>query len=250
MRQMKFGIELEVATKKSISEMIDALTDAGIKASSSYYGSPVESSTWKVQPDGSINGWEIVSPPLADTEELQTVVHVLRKVLKVRSSIKTGMHIHHDINDFNIEQIKNLYKLYTKYEMNAIHSIQSPARHNNQYCRPVKGVEQRIYDCETIKDFKDARLSRYHTLNHKSYIKYGTIEFRGAQGTVEIDRILAWLELTHKMVEMAANKSEIKSLFSNRTNEEALEIMFEELQISDKTQKHYKKVQKFFSKLA
>lgn len=249
MRQLKFGIELEVATKKPLFAMIGALKEAGINAESSYYGSPVSENTWKVQPDGSINGWEIVSPPLTDTKELEVVCHVLRKVLKVRSSKNTGLHIHHDINDFNLEQIKNLYHLYTKYESTAIHSIQSPHRHNNPYCRPVSPVAHKVFESSTIQEFKDSISSRYHNLNHKSYIKYGTIEFRGAQGTVEIDRILAWLELTHKMVETAETMTSQKSLESI-TNEQAIAEMFEEFNIEGQTVKHYKKVQRYFSKLA
>src|SRR5699024_12877491 len=94
MRKMKFGIELEVATSKSRQIVIDALADAGINVEGSYYGSGVREGVWKVQPDSSINGWEIVSPPLTDTKDLEVVCHVLRKVVKARSSKKCGLHIH------------------------------------------------------------------------------------------------------------------------------------------------------------
>jgi len=249
MRQLKFGIELEVATSKSQEEVVEALQNAGIDTIRAGYGSPT-STSWKVQYDGSINGWEIVSPPLTNTDELEIVCHVLRKELKCRSSVKTGLHIHHDISDLNLEQIKNIYSLYAKYELNAIQSIQSPARQNNTYCRPISTYVNQVLNSNSIEEFKKAVPTRYVTLNNKAYVKYGTIEFRGAQGTVEIDRIKAWIELTHKLVETAAEKTEVKKLYQGRTNEEALEIMFEEFNLSEKTKKHYKKVQKFFSKLA
>lgn len=250
MRKMKFGIELEVATSKSKQEVINALSNAGINVEGSYYGSGVREGIWKVQPDSSINGWEIVSPPLTDTKDLEVVCHVLRKVVKARSSKKCGLHIHHDINDFNLEQIKNIYKLYAKYEMNAIHSIQSPHRHNNMYCNPVSPYINRVLSSDTIEEFKYCIGSRYLNLNHRSYAKFGTIEFRGAQGTVEIDRILAWLDLTHKLVELAEDKEEVKKLHAGRTKEEALEIMFEELNMEESSRKHYRKVQRYFAKLA
>lgn len=249
-RQLKFGVELEVATSKSAKQIREALEEYGIHAVLTSYGTPVNHTAWKIHRDGSLGtGWEIVSPPLTSTEELEKVTHVLRKVLKVRCTSKCGLHIHHDISDLTLKQIKNLYRLYSKYEMNAIQSIQSPSRYNNQYCKPISPILMNILNSETIEDFKYSVASRYYNLNNKAYIKYGTIEFRGAQGTVEIDRILSWLELTHKMIETAVSMTENKPLRSS-SNEEALQEMIEELQISERTAKHYKKVQKFFSKIS
>lgn len=251
-RQLKFGIELEVATTKSRTFVIESLRAAGINVEGAQYGSAVIENTWKVQPDGSINGWEIVSPPLTDTEELKTVVHVLRKVCKVRCNKKTGLHIHHDINDFTLDQIKNLYRLYNKYESNAIKSITAKSRQYNTYCRPIAGEMHNVEAATTIPEFKQSIASRYHSLNHKAYIKYGTIEFRHHQGTTNINEIIAWLELTHKIVETAASKTEIKNLRPGRTNEEALDIMLEEVGLKDNKSvvKQFHRAQKFIEKTA
>lgn len=251
MRPLKFGIELEVATSKSRSEVIEALQNAGINVEGARYGSPVNYRAWKVQPDASINGWEIVSPPLTDTEELKIVVHVLRKKLKVRCNKKTGLHVHHDINDFNLAQIKNLYRLYNKYESNAICSIINPSRRNNYYCKPIAQIMQQIERASTIDEFKDSVLSRYYNLNNKAYIKYGTIEFRHHQGTTNINEILAWIEFTHKLVETAANIQEVTPLQS-RNNEEALDEMLEEVGLSANKQvvKQFKRAQRYIAKLA
>lgn len=249
MRQLKFGIELEVATSKNWYEVVAALQNAGISAEYSSYGSAVNENDWKVQPDASINGWEIVSPPLYDTEELKTVVHVLRKELKVRCNHKTGLHIHHDINDFNLNQIKNLYRLYDKYEPNAIKSIINPSRITSQYCNPIKPLMEKVVSASTIEGFKKAQTGRYYNLNNKAYVKYGTIEFRHHQGTTDINEILAWVELTHQMVATAETKTEIKNLRPGRTNEEALEIMLEEVGLKDNKPvvRQYKKAQKYIA---
>lgn len=251
MRQMKFGIELEVATSKPRHEVIEALQNAGIKVEGARYGSAVIENTWKVQPDGSINGWEIVSPPLNDVEDLKTVVHVLRKELKVRCNKKTGLHIHHDVNDFNLNQLKNLYRLYNKYEENAIKSIINPSRTQTQYCSPVKRIMQNVESASTIEEFKNSYAGRYYNLNNKAYVKYGTIEFRHHQGTTNINEILAWVELTHKLVETAAAKEQVKNLYAHRTNEQALDIMIEEFGIEDKkVVKQFKRAQKYIANLA
>lgn len=253
MRKLKFGIELEVATSKKRYEVINALKNAGINVEAAGYGSSVRENCWKVQPDGSINGWEIVSPPLTDTEELKKVVHVLRKELKVRCNKKTGLHVHHDISDLNLNQIKNLYRLYNKYEANAIYSIINPSRRRSSYCSPISPLMEKIESASTIEDFKNVTHSRYYNLNQKAYIKYGTIEFRHHQGTTNINEILAWIEFTHKLIETAATKTEIKKqLKPGRTNEEALEIMLQEVGLKDNKSvvNQFKRAQKFIAKLA
>lgn len=251
MRKMKFGVELEVVTNKSRDEVIEALRNAGIIVVGASYGSEVNRNAWKVQPDGSVNGWEIVSPPLTNVEELKTVVYVLRKVLKVRCNKSTGFHVHHDISDFNINQIKNLYRLYDKYERNAIYSIINPSRRSNNYCKSISMIIDNIERSTNIEEFKKSTCSRYYTLNNKSYIKYGTIEFRHHQGTTNINEIIAWIEFTHKLVETAANIQEVKPLQS-RNNEDALDEMLEEIGLSTNNQvvKQFKKAQRYIAKLA
>jgi|GEM_PF-2681328 len=251
MRNLKFGIELEVATRKSREEVIEALENAGINVKGSYYGSPVNYNSWKVQPDSSINGWEIVSPPLTDFDELKTVVYILRKVLKVRCNRKTGLHIHHDISDFNIAQIKNLYRLYNKYESNAIYSIINPSRRENWFCGPISSIMEDIEKTSNIEEFKNIDRYRYYNLNHKSFIKYGTIEFRHHQGTTDINEIIAWIKLTHKLVETAENLQKMTPIQS-KNNEEALDEMIEEIGLSNNklVVRQLKKEQRYVSKIS
>lgn len=245
----KFGIELEVATSKSSHEIVRALREAGINTENSYYGSRTLENAWKVQPDGSINGWEIVSPPMTDTRELIIVCDVLRK-LKCRSSKKCGLHIHHDVSDLTLDQLKNVYKLYAKYERKAIHNMLSPTRKTNFYASPIHTHLNDVLSSNTISEFTRSIHTRYVSLNLKSYVKFGTLEFRGDQGTAQIERILPWLDLTNRMIETAVEKTKIKQLYPNRTNEEALHLMFNELKVSESTEKHYKKWFKYHAERA
>jgi hypothetical protein len=235
MRNLKFGIELEVATKKSREEVVNALVEHGIDAIGSSYGSSVNNTQWKVQYDGSIVGWEIVSPPLTNTEDLEKVAYVLRKVLKVQGSPKCGVHIHHDINDFNIEQIKNIYRLYNKYEKNAIQSIMRKQRINNAYARPITtSILNKVENAETIQDFKESKLGgRYLTLNQQAYIKYGTMEFRHHHGTSDVNEILTWVEITQKIVEAAQNGVRGDQPLQATTYEESLQEMFAEINLDN-----------------
>ena len=247
-RQLKFGIEIEISTKKTMLQLCEDLADAGIKVKPSHYGSAVEEKIWKVQPDASINGWEIVSPPLNDTEELITVVNTLRHVTKAIGSKKCGIHVHHDVNDLSIKELKNVYELYAKYEMNAIYSILPLHRFRSSYCKPIFNEIDNLRSARTRDDFISWHRSRYLSLNHKAYVKYGTLEFRAMASTINIDRILSWVELTHKMIEVSTKKERIKQLKAGRTQTEALEIMIEELDLSEKTSKHYRSMHNYFKR--
>ena len=230
-RAMKFGVELEVSTSMDREEAARVLQSHGINAVTSRYGSAV-SRAWKIQPDGSINGFEVVSPILTDTEELNRVVTILKEELGVATSVKCGLHVHHDVSDLNLYQIKNIYKLYNKYEKNAIASIIDPRRKNNRYCQPIAPIMENVLNASTLNQFKTCVGSRYHTLNQKCYVKYGTVEFRGHGTSLNIDTIISWIELTHKIVETATIISEVGPLQAT-TNEEALEELQREVGLSN-----------------
>lgn len=244
-RPLKFGIELEVVTSKTKEEIIDKISQAGIKVRGDYYGSDVDYEYWKVQDDASLErGWEIVSPPLSDIDEVLKVVHILRKDLGVRCNKNTGFHIHHDISDLSLYQIQNLFILYAKYEGNAISSILRKNRQDNEYCESILTLSEMMYYNNedviprTIKDVYDLCYffeERYLTLNIQSFLDYGTIEFRQHHGTANINEVIDWIIITHKFIEHAefedrTNLEEAEKL----NNKQALDLMLLELGIDDK----------------
>lgn len=250
MNKRTFGIELEVNTKLSRQTVAEIFEENGIQAVAERYGAKTRTDVWKIQNDGSLNrGVEVVSPPLTSTEEVKKVVYVLLKVIKARVSVKTGFHLHIDCNDLNLEQIKNAYKLYNKYESSSIQSLLEKDRHNNYYCSPICWYMEDVLNARTIEEFKNCMGTRYVSVNSKSYIKYGTIELRAHKGSLDIDRIESWIEFGLKLVETAISMTTEKKLVAT-TKEEALEEMFEELQLSEAAQKKMKKVQKYLAKLA
>lgn len=232
-RAMKFGIEIEVQSNLDRDEIARIFRSYGINAITSRYGSSV-SRAWKIQNDTSTgyNGLEVVSPILTDTEELKKVVTLLKEECGANTSVKCGLHVHHDISDLNISQIKNLYKLYAKYESNAIASIIDPRRKNNTYALPISGVVNKVIGARTLSEFKNCVGTRYLTVNQKCYVKYGTIEFRGHGTSLNIDTIISWIELTHKMVETATRISEVGPLQAT-TDQEALEELQREVGLSN-----------------
>ena len=248
LRKLKFGVELEVATTTvTRAKAARVFNEHGINAITSRYGSPV-SRSWKIQPDGSINGFEVVSPILTDFEELKKVVYILKNELHVRTSVKCGLHVHHDIKDLSLSQIKILYQLYSKYESNAIASIIDPRRKYNRYCLQIAPVAHNVLNANSIQEFKQCIDSRYYAVNNRCYVKYGTIEFRGHGTSLNIDTIISWIKLTHKMVEASTVLTEVGPLQATN-DKEALEELYREIGLTDiDVITKQKRLQKYWSR--
>ncbi|WP_228636020.1 amidoligase family protein [Clostridium perfringens] len=213
-RDLKFGVEIEV-TVRSESELVRKLEERGIKVVDVNNTHEVVENGWKIVYDGSVEGYggyrgvEIVSPPSSDIDELQIVCEVLQEVeAKVNSSC--GLHVHHDINDLKRKQIMRVYNFYNKYEK-AINLMFTKKRIENRYCRPVSRIIDKVNNCDTkhelLRDIAGKGRGgyynncRYYTVNLRSYLYYGTIEFRQHNGTINIDEIASWIAFTHKIVE-------------------------------------------------
>src|SRR5690625_1344727 len=111
------GIEIEFFGVH-YQRVVDAMNAAGIRTVWGRYTHEVMAH-WKVVTDSSVtsagtgtgNGLEIVSPPLTEegmTEELKKVCEVLEQI-GARVDRTCGVHVHHDIDDLTVENVKNIY---------------------------------------------------------------------------------------------------------------------------------------------
>lgn len=216
-RQLKFGVELEV-TVPDKRELIEKLEAKGIAIKTPYASSThaVVENAWKIVYDGSINagrgyeGCEIVSPPSYNFNELKIVCDVLEEVgAKVNSSC--GLHVHHDIKDLKRKQIIRIYNFYNKFEK-YIDMIHKASRKNNRYAKSISGIIDRVNNSETrnelLRNVAGQGVSnshyygiRYYKINLRSFLYYGTIEFRQHAGTIKFEEISNWINFTHKIVE-------------------------------------------------
>jgi hypothetical protein len=200
----RFGVELEIQ-HSSRYEMAQALRDAGIAAVAEGYNHETRNH-WKLVTDASVRGgYEVVSPVLegeAGLAALRTVCAVLKaQGAKVNKSC--GLHIHHDISDLGVADVSRVVEIYATAQ-NSIDGILAPSRRtsaHNTYCAPFSSYELDIIrNAATITDIS-SRLSRYRVLNLCSYPKYGTLEFRQHQGSIDFDKIQSWLIFGQQMIE-------------------------------------------------
>lgn len=215
-----FGIELEFISKQytaaAIAKNITELS--GVRVESERYNHTVKRH-WKIVTDASLSsrggyGLELVSPPLKGIEGMEEVEKVV-KALNWHSNIEVnrtcGFHVHHDINEFSIEQIKRIFGIYIKSEK-AIDKMMPESRrgNNNGYCKSLTGgftqaeMISLVKIAENMSQMRDLFNTRYLKLNLQSYVKYGTIEFRQHSGTVEFDKIQNWILFTQRIVTVAS----------------------------------------------
>lgn len=213
-KELKFGVEIEFfGVRREVVEQ--ALIRAGVNASAEEYNHNTRN-YWKLVTDASVNsagcynrndrGNEIVSPILYGEEGLRELELVCKILGECGAKVDTtcGVHVHHDVNGFNLQQLKNIYITYFRSNK-AIDGIMPKSRRsseNPRFCRAMdEGYIRRVMNCGTIDDMKHGLSHRYYTVNFCSYVKYGTVEFRQHGGSVEFAKIGAWVKLTHRICE-------------------------------------------------
>lgn len=252
-RKMKFGVELEVTTNLRSSQLVDAINNVGVPVKSDRYSSCPAGKTWEVQPDGSIQGWEVVSPPINDFKALEKVTSAL-KGIGCKGTKKTGLHVHHDISDLDGNQLLSFFALFGRYQK-GLSLLLKKDRWTTRYCEPITNrgmIENEILQLE------DSRLNltklqslfgqKYRSITLNKYMKYGTVEFRGHHGSVDFKEIKLWVEVTHRMIEFAiAHKVEPKLVKNNANRKEILIELLEMLEMTHVLPEALRRAKKYWS---
>lgn len=201
----RFGVELELIFPGHVERhtISAALAEAGI-------------TDWRVKSDGSLSGgrgWEIVSPVLqgeAGREAIRTVTRVLR-ALGGRPNRSCGMHVHHEIQELSIQQIKDVARAWFTRQDLTDGLVSDSRRRGAYYCGRHSDGEQahiaRLRDTRSLRSIGNS-LSysyRFRAFNLVSYGRYGTVEIRQHQGTVDAEKIISWVSYGQALIAAAAN---------------------------------------------
>ena len=158
--------------------------------------------TWKITDDGSLKdqGREFVTIPIP-FRFLEIELHRLFNGLTDKhASIRCSTHIHINVRDFSLEELKTFLALYLIFEQSLYHF--SGERSNNNFCVPLS------FNSKMLQEFI-SYLNRGHVVEgwykytglNLSPIwggeskKFGTIEFRHMKGTTDVAYILNWINL-------------------------------------------------------
>jgi|SRR5215217_3856554 len=192
-RKELYGIEIEVEGKKLPTRL--------------------NSDIWRVETDGSLKAaeaYEYVTPhPLsmsgvkASLDYLSESYRACRTV--VDESIRAGVHVHMNVQDWNIKQVVTFSTIYYILE-DLLMKWCGPDREGNLFTLRTRDAEYVLF--RLIRSLKEKNLKylkddiiRYSSLNYCSLFKYGSLEFRGMRGTGDLDIIYEWVEIINELRE-------------------------------------------------
>lgn len=190
----KFGIELESNT-----------------STWAYKENTAFETGWRIHDEHC--GSEIVSPILQGYKGLMSVRRQLRYIWKSRRKIKfgeSGLHVHIDIQHFNLGQAKRLVLLASRFDQ-TIFCLMTGNRWNNQYARRCFYRESSIILAKGLSSLQSLQYGkeRFSGLNLHAFSKHGTVEFRYATGSADWQKIYSLISMYLRMVAVAEIDTEI-----------------------------------------
>lgn len=220
--EKRIGVEIEFFNV-FVDSAINALRNAGLQVADYRGYTHATMAQWKITYDASVtstgtgvgHGLELVSPPLTMEQmevQLEKALTALNE-LGAKVDRTCGIHVHHEIDDLNLDHIKNIYRIYSKHQEHISDLMPLSRRGSQSYCGEMKAWEMEAMErTESINDLQCTMSQRYRNINFKSYIKYGTIEFRQHSGSTDFEKIMNWIRITQALVATAKNKKTIKPL--------------------------------------
>lgn len=153
-------------------------------------------------------GLEAVSPILQGADGYEQVKKMVDAMRAAGGSIDRtcGFHVHHDVRDMTADQVAYLLSFYMDNQT-VIDTMLAPSRRSsrsNQWCRPYQDEEKRRIKqmAKSGQGFANY-YERYKTINVQSFAKYGSIEIRQHQGTLNFSKIVNWVKFGQAIVEAA-----------------------------------------------
>ena len=156
---------------------------------------------WKSKHDGSLrnNGCEFTSIPLRAYQVPYALDYLWKQMCQENDpdfSPRTSIHIHLNVRDMTVDQIKVLTLLYSIFERHFFH-IAGTKREESIFCVPLYLSKQ----VQVIKDipYSLQNWHKYNAVNLGTITgtadvpRFGTIEFRHLYGTMDNDIIINWI---------------------------------------------------------
>lgn len=166
---------------------------------------------WRVERDTSLKtaeAWEYVMTRPQMIGGVYQSIDILQAAYNSRSSIvhesvRAGVHVHMNVQDWNIKQLMTFATCYYMLEDILIHWC-GENREGNLFCLRTKDAEYVLFKVlQTLQERKLSHLKydliRYSSLNYCSLFKYGTIEFRGMRGTPDLSLIKTWVAIIDQL---------------------------------------------------
>lgn len=187
---------------------------------------------WTCHEDGSLretNGHRpveyVLRAPLSIEKAREALVYLDSKLKETQSKVinsqRTSVHIHVNCQKMTLRQLYCYICLYMIFEEILV-DWSGPERAGNLFCLRAKdsefyvGMLENVLKNNSLKNWRDEY--RYSACNVASINKFGSLEFRSMQGTVDIQLIQLWIDILVLLKEQALtydNPVEIVDEFSS-----------------------------------
>lgn len=219
---------------------IDALRSIGLQADyEPYHANTVPAGWWKITTDGSVTargtgrgrGLEMVSPVLQGVAGLEIASKAVKALLNAGAKIDRtcGLHVHLGMDGLTGADIIKVVELYTANQKN-INEVVSKSRHNTRWAKKyelsdnyTRSTLNALAGTSSATELRTAcgRLNsdiyRYKAVNLVAYARYGTIEFRQHQGTLNSEKVVSWIKFVMALTEKAVSMTDAHEDFGSFT---------------------------------
>ena len=223
----RFGVEIEFLSTVTTERVLMSLRAAGIRVEFEGYTHRT-TPHWKIVSDGSC-GYELVSPVLegeAGLDEVRIAAAAL-EAAGAKVDKRCGLHVHFDARSMSLKAVKNLFKLWLKFE-DVLDTFQPPSRRGNanQYCQSNlkrqcgDGIIQSetcvtMFDaidaCRNMDQMKQLYPCRYRKLNIQSYFRHQTLEVRHHSGPPDPAKSTHWIRLPARLFDAAESATTVRN---------------------------------------
>jgi hypothetical protein len=163
---------------------------------------------WAEHDDGSLRGAArefVLRRPIGGADLAAAMEAMRGRLDKCNFSLRTSVHVHVDVRDITSQALYRFMLLYILLE-ELLFDLCGKHRASNNFCIASYHAEgflatlARISPTTTIRSLTamNTQDMRYSAMNLDAVRKFGSLEFRGHEGTGDVDRIMQWVNvLTH-----------------------------------------------------
>lgn len=229
-----FGFEAEFfgITPRAAESAMQA---AGFPCEYETYNHRVSLTKWKIVGDQSVNGRgtglsrgiELVSPILRGEDGLANALLAVNTLQAAggRTDRSCGLHVHVGMDGLTGKEVVKVVDLYSANQQH-INKLIARSRWTNIYCQPMSNHTR---NSRAVVDFENAtteratssarsdlaNVDRYHAANLHAYSKYGTLEFRQHQGTLNGEKLTSWIKFLLAFVEKGSSMADANEDFAS-----------------------------------
>lgn len=168
---------------------------------------------WKHVQDGSLkkDGVELVSRPVCG-HGIDYALHEVEMFLApnknlITNSVRTSIHVHCDVSDFETEELDHLVALYALFE-NLFFAVQGPFRQNNPYCYEITSLLPGSVEVDDQ--------IKYCAFNIAPVRTQLSVEFRHADFRLDMRTNRRWIQLVAKFMHFAGkNRARLNEIVTN-----------------------------------